>query len=133
MKRRNAAWLVSAATLVGSAFVGAGAASAQAPPHWARLYITDVGGGYVLVVVDGKTTQANAEYGVRVMGDDEWFDDFLFGMGIPGLTRTGPDGSFNISATVRKSALNEDWGGDEVYAIADVGIDIRTNTISRSF
>ena len=136
--RRTMATLGVAGALFGSGLIGAGSADAlggaspQAlPPHWAQLYISYAGNGNYLVVVDGHTTAGSAPVGIRVYGDDEWFDDFLFGVG--GYNRTDPDGNFNVSRTVHGSVLNEDWGQDEIYAIVDVGISIRTNTIRRSF
>jgi hypothetical protein len=130
-RRRRLAALGVAAALLGSTVTGAAPASAQtAPAPWAKLTISSAGNGYHLVVVDGRTA-ANVPVGVRVYGDDEWFDDFLFG--IVGYGRSGPDGSFNLSKTVHRSVLNEDWGEDEIYAIADAASTIRTNTIRRSF
>lgn len=44
-------------------------------------------------------------------------------------------GGFSMSAIVPGSALDEDWGEDEVYAVASVeGFgDFRSNTIHRHF
>lgn len=101
----------------------------------ARLVINYAGNGYYLVVVSGQTSQPNAPMGIRVYGDDTWFDDHLFSIGV-GFARTGPDGYFAYSQMVHRSTLNEDWEGtDEIYAIADVqgAGSGRTNTISRSF
>jgi hypothetical protein len=97
----------------------------------AKLFITAAGNGRYLVVVDGRGP-ANAPVGIRVRGEDTFFDDSLFSFGIG--SHSGSDGSFNVSTTVSGSALNEDWGEDEVYAIADVGNrSIRTNTVRGSF
>ena len=101
----------------------------------AQLYITNVGNGYYLVVVDGQSSSPNASVGVRVYGEDTWFDDFLFSMGV-GFARTDPSGRFNLSQVVHRNTLNEDWEGqDEIYAIASVSGagSSRTNTIRRSF
>ena len=128
--RRTAAVLGVAGALLGSALAAAPTAGAS-HANSAQLYISDAGNGYYLVVVDGHSTSANAPVGIRVYGDDEWFDDWLFN--VVGYARTGPDGSFNVSRRVHGSVLNEDWGQDEIYAIADAGGSIRTDTISRSF
>lgn len=113
------------------------AAPAPAPfATTAQLFITYVGNGYYQVVVSGTSSARNASFGVRVYGEDTWFDDYLFSMGIPGYSRTDSAGNFVVSQTVHRSTLNEDWEGtDEIYAIADVsgGGSSRTNTISRSF
>jgi hypothetical protein len=101
----------------------------------ARLSITNAGNGYYLVVVSGQASAANVPMGIRVYGDDTWFDDHLFSIGV-GFARTGFDGTFSYAQMVHRSTLNEDWEGtDEIYAIADVqnAGSGRTNTISRSF
>ena len=102
----------------------------------ARLVINPIGNGYYQVIVTGTSTARNAQFGVRVYGEDTWFDDFLFSMGIPGYSRTDGSGYFSVVQTVYRSTLNEDWEGtDEIYAIVDVsgGGSSRTNLISRSF
>ena len=109
---------------------------AEAPPAiTAQLYISYAGNGYYLVVVDGHSSAANAAVGVRVYGEDTWFDDFLFSMG--GYARTDFAGNFNVSQMVYRSVLNEDWEGeDEIYAVVTVsgsGGSVRTNTIRHSF
>jgi hypothetical protein len=114
---------------VTSSLLVAGPSIPQA--NQARLFITPVGQGRYLVVVDGHGPR-NASVGIRVRGEDPWFDDSLFSFGF--FSHSGPDGSFNVSTTVSGSALNEDWGEDEVYAIAGVGnTSIRTNTVHGSF
>lgn len=74
----------------------------------------NVNGNY-LVVVNGEgfyNGPPNAKVGVRIRGDDEWFDDKLFNVTDPAFpVQLGHDGSFNVSTTVSASALNEDWGG----------------------
>lgn len=102
------------------------------------LNISPAGNGNYLVVVNGEGFYggpANAQVGVRVRGEDEWFDDRLFSLspGFPG--HVGHDGSFVMSATVSGSALNEDWGQDEIYALVSVqGFgEFRTNTIKGNF
>jgi hypothetical protein len=101
-----------------------------------KLFITKTENGKYLVVVngDGFHDAENAEVGVRIRGEDEWFDDRLFtlNLGFPGRVLGG---SFSMSATVPGSSLNEDWGQDEVYAIASVqGFgDFRSNTVKGNF
>lgn len=58
--------------------------------------------------------------GVRIRGEDKWFDDSLFGLrpGFPG--HVSQQGTFVMSDTVSGSSLNEDWGQDEVYALVNV-------------
>lgn len=106
----------------------------EMPAITAKLYISYAGNGYYFVVVDGHATTPNAAVGVRVYGEDTWFDDFLFS--ILGYARTDPFGNFNVSRTVHRSVLNEDWEGqDEIYAKVEVSGagSVRTNTITQSF
>jgi hypothetical protein len=113
----------------GGALLASRTTTSQA--NQAKLFITPAGNGNYLVVVDGHGP-ANAQVGIRVRGEDTWFDDRLFSYGVP--SHSGPDGAFNVATTVAGSSLNEDWGQDEVYAIADVGNrSMRTNTIKGSF
>src|SRR4051812_37869845 len=98
-----------------------------------KLYISPTEDGQYLVVVDGEgfyNAPPNARVSVRIRGDDEWFDDTLFGLG-GGVS----GGFFNVSAKVPGSALNEDWGQDEIYAAAKVDGygEYRSNTIKGSF
>lgn len=67
-------------------------------------------------------------------GEDTWFDDDLFTIN-PGFPGHILGGGFSMSAIVPGSALDEDWGEDEVYAVASVeGFgDFRSNTIHRHF
>jgi hypothetical protein len=106
-----------------------------APPVvTATLYISYAGNGYYNVVIDGHASAANATVGVRVYGDDPWFDDFLFS--IIGYARTDFAGNFNVRKQVYRSTLDEDWEGqDEIYAIAEVSGagSVRTNKISQYF
>jgi len=132
MKRRGSI-MTRRRTIAILAAVGALIASRQgmSQTNQATLRITAAGGGNYLVVVDGRGP-ANSPVGIRVRGDDQFLDDQLFSFGIG--TQSGFDGAFNVSTTVSGRVLNEDWGQDEVYAIADVGNrSVRTNTIRRSF
>lgn len=102
------------------------------------LNISRAENGKYLVVVNGEGfygAPANAEVGVRIRGEDEWFDDRLFTLrlGFPGHVLH--DGSFVMSDTVSGSSLNEDWGRDEVYALVNVqGFgEFRTNTVKGYF
>ena len=80
--RRTMTTLGLAGTLFGSALGVGGSADAAAstspqaaasvspqaaPLVWATLYITSVGNGYYLVVVDGHSTAANTPVGIRVL------------------------------------------------------------------
>jgi hypothetical protein len=102
------------------------------------LHITRNENGQYLVVVNGEGFHggpANAEVGVRIRGEDEWFDDRLFSLrpGFPG--HVSQDGNFTMSDTVSGSRLNEDWGQDEIYALVNVeGYgEFRTNTVKGRF
>lgn len=99
------------------------------PAVTATLYISYAGNGYYRVTVDGQATVANASVGVRVRGDDTWFDETLFSMGGTGYARTDYSGRFNLSQLVYRSVLNEDWEGrDEIYATVSVTGGGSTNT-----
>lgn len=78
--------------------------------------------GHYLVVVDGEGfhESTGAKVGARIRGDDAWFDDKLFsiGVGIPSHVLHG--GGFALVDTVPASMLNEDWGRDEIYALVEV-------------
>jgi hypothetical protein len=102
------------------------------------LHISPAGNGNYLVVVNGEGffgAKPNATVGVRIRGEDEWFDDSLFPLrlGFPG--HVGQDGSFTMSDTVPGSKLNEDWGEDEIYALVNVqGFgEFRSNTVKGHF
>lgn len=91
--------------------------------------------GEYLVVVDGTGfyEAENKPVSIRIRGSDKWYDDSLFGM--PDFEVLVLDGSFNIGKSVHGSALNEDWGEDDVYALVKVGNhpEIKTNTIKGQF
>ena len=108
--------------------------AAPLPSVTAQLAITFEGNGYYRVSVSGFSSARNATLGVRVYGEDTWFDDLLFSMG--SFSRTGPDGYYSVSQLVHRNTLNEDFeGADEIYAIASVtgGGSVRSNKITRSF
>ena len=78
--------------------------------------------GEYFVTVDGTgfyNVSADARVGVRIRGADTFLDDRL-PVDMPGGIVTG--GSFTISQSVPKSALNEDWGEDQVYARVDLPV-----------
>ena len=95
--------------------------------------------GKSLVVVSGEGffNSVNKQVGARIRGEDPVFDDRLFSIGIPGISRVGVDGGFTLSKTVATSELNEDWGRDEIYALVDIedfgGGSIKSNVIKRDF
>src|SRR5689334_2938813 len=93
--------------------------------------------GNYLVVVDGEGffESVGRRVGARIRGEDEWFDDSLFGIGGTGIERVLSGGNFTISQTVPGSQLNEDWGQDEIYALVDVeGLGtFRSNTVTGDF
>ena len=78
--------------------------------------------GHYLVVVNGEGFHrfVGATVAARIRGDDTFFDDSLFSIGVGGLDRVGVDGSFTLARTVSGGMLNEDWGRDEIYALVDV-------------
>jgi hypothetical protein len=87
-----------------------------------------------LVTIIGKqffSTGHSTRVRARLLGDDPFFDDELFNMGEGVIS----DGQFIFQVHVPNVVLNEDWGQDEVYAIATVdGIgDFRSNTVKGHF
>jgi len=116
LRHRFAVGALSAALAVPGVLAGAGHASA-ATPQYARLYISPSAEhpGYYDVVVSGhfSTTQAQTTVGMRLKGDDPWFDDDL---GVSGIGQAWY-GDFSLYALVWHGTLNEDpEGQDEVYA-----------------
>jgi len=114
-------------TVITSAALGAAlalpVAAASAPSasaattQYAKLSITPSPEhpGYYDVVVSGhfNTTAASSTVGMRLKGDDPWFNDDL------GVSRTGQAwyGDFSLYALVWHGTLNEDWEGrDEIFA-----------------
>ena len=89
-----------------------------------------------LVVVNGEGFfgSAGKKVGARIRGDDEWFDDKLFSIADP-FARVDAAGNFTLSISVPSSELNEDWGKDEIYALAEVegGGTFKSNTVTGSF
>ena len=107
----------------------------------AKLFISPAEGqpGRYLVVVNGEgfNNSVGKSVAARIRGDDPFFDDRLFSIGVGGFHRVAFDGTFTLSQVVNRSQLNEDpEGRDEVYALVDVdGLNqsVRSNTIKRSF
>jgi len=90
-----------------------------------------------LVVVNGEGfyNSVGKTVAARIRGDDEWFDDKLFSIGVGGFFHVGVDGSFGVSEEVDHNRLNEDWGRDEIYALVDVEGDgtYKSNTVTGNF
>ncbi len=105
------------AVLVGGQAVALSAGATAATPSYAKLSITASSEhpGYYNVVVSGHFT-SNAfatTVGMRLKGDDPWFNDDL------GVSATGTAyyGDFSLYALVWHGTLNEDWEGrDEIFA-----------------
>lgn len=112
---RHLAAVALAAAIVATAILVT-PSTASADPTSAKLYITRLvdNPSRCSVVVDGHfhTNTVQQGVGFRLKGDDPWFDDDL------GISATGQTfyGDYNLSTTVYCSALNEDWGRDELYA-----------------
>lgn len=127
--RRGLIALALIATLAGpAAVVTAGPVSAQTV-QYARLSISPSQAypGYYDVVVSGhfNTTAAQTTVGMRLKGDDPWFNDDL------GVSRTGQAwyGDFALHALVSRSTLNEDWEGrDEIFAYVSSSTGWSANT-----
>ena len=88
-----------------------------APTQYAKLFITPspYHPGYYDVVVSGhfNTTSPSTTVGMRLKGDDPWFNDDL------GVSRGGQAwyGDFSLYALVWHGTLDEDWEGrDEIFA-----------------
>ena len=128
MLRRRLTVLAMGAAMAAAALV-ATPAQASAATQSARVYISPSyeHPGYYDVVVSGhfNTTQAQTTVGMRLKGDDPWFDDDL------GVSRTGQAwyGDFSLYALVWHGTLDEDWEGrDEIYAYVSSSTGWSTNT-----
>jgi hypothetical protein len=127
LSRRLTVLVISAATA--AAAIAVMAPHASAATQEARLYITPSQEhvGYYDVVVTGhfNTTQAQSDVGMRLKGDDPWFDDDL-GVSLSGRAWSG---DFSLYALVWHGTLNEDWDGrDEIYASVRSSTGWSTNT-----
>lgn len=105
------------AVLAGGAAVAVPSTASAAAPQYAKLSITPSyeHPGYYDVVVSGhfNTSATQATVGMRLKGDDPWFNDDL------GVSVTGQAwyGDFSLYALVWHGTLNEDWEGrDEIFA-----------------
>ena len=114
----------------------ASAAPASAAPSTAQLNIVpsqDFPGYYDVYVFGHVHTTAYAtSIGMRLKGDDPWFNDDL-GVSVAG---TAYYGDFSLHTRVWRSALNEDpEGRDEVFAhvSASNGWSADTNNVNNYF
>jgi hypothetical protein len=131
-RRRALAALGTAGAFMAGATLSAAPAQA-AVTQYARLVILPAGGGYYDLFISGQSAKANAAYGIRLYGDDEWFDDYLANR--VGYLQTGPDGYFGTQWRVPGSLLNEDWGRDEIYVKVGVsgGSTLTSNNVNGYF
>src|SRR4051794_24330162 len=134
--RRTLSILAVSGALAGSGLLAAAAPASAAAPQYAKLYITPSFDhpGYYNVVVSGhfNTNVTQSTVGMRLKGDDEWFDDDL------GVSRTGQAwyGDFSLAVLVWHGTLNEDWEGqDEIYASvsSSTGWSTDTNNVNGYF
>jgi hypothetical protein len=105
------------AAALAAPIVAVTATPSVAATSYARLYITASWEhpGYYHVVVSGHIHNApdGTAVGMRLKGDDPWFNDDL---GVSRSTRAY-SGEFAMEALVWHGTLNEDWEGrDEVFA-----------------
>jgi hypothetical protein len=158
--RRKLVTLTSGLVLASvTAIGGAGAASAATPgaaagglgqpvhsasvatsAGYATLYVYDFNDGNYWITVSGKANLASVPPGnmyITLYADDTWFDDHIYNTG---WLSTNADGSFYIEFPLGYSALDEDWGQDEVYAKVRAwntpgggNVTLTTNTVSGSF
>jgi hypothetical protein len=137
--RTRIAGIAAAASLV-----AAGAVAATADAATGKLTITPTGYGNQYYVIVAGDFSGYYPYGVdvavRLMGDDEWFDDRLYD--VPGSTYESPGSThFGRELYVSGATLNEDWGQDEIYGEARLYDHhtgrlvqtIRTNVVSGSW
>jgi hypothetical protein len=108
-----------AASLVGVGFATAGSASASAATATLSVAYSGCTNSYgqhfdYTMRVRGTTaTSSRTRVEVRLWGEDEWSDDFLGG---PYVQSYDFGGFYWIDFCINKSALDEDWGRDEIYA-----------------
>lgn len=127
--RRTFTVLATTAALAAAGSVAATAPASAATPQHAKVWITpsEDHPGYYLVVVSGhfNTTTTQSTVGMRLKGDDPWFNDDL------GVSRTGQAwyGDFSLSALVWRGTLNEDpEGRDEIFAYVSSSTGWSTST-----
>jgi hypothetical protein len=117
--RRSLARFALVASLMGACVAGTGAASASAAT--ATLSIAYAGCvnsygqqfDYTMRVRGTTANYPGMRVEVRLWGEDTWSDDFLGG---PYVQSYPFGGSYLIDFCVNRSALDEDWGRDEIYA-----------------
>ena len=128
---------------------GGTAATASRPVHsatvatsagYATLQVYDFNNGNYWITVSGKANLASVPPGnmyITLYADDTWFDDHIYNTG---WLSTNPDGSFYVEFPLGYSALDEDWGQDEVYAKVRAwnapgggNVTLTTNTVSGDF
>ena len=107
---------------------------------YATLYVYDFNDGNYWITVSGKANLASvppANMYITLYADDTWFDDNIYDTK---WLSTNPDGSFYIEFPLGYSALDEDWGQDEVYAKVRAwhapgggNVTLTTNTVTGSF
>jgi len=124
--RLRTAWTILLVAALAAAMIVVPGSPARADAEYCELSITPggpaTGGGY-WVRVDGHAHFSNgtpADYLIftYVYGDDSFSDDDLFRMSA--LRTSTADGGFFDVHWVPSSWLNEDWGGDEIYALCSV-------------
>lgn len=132
--------------------LAAGASAAEArplPTSYAHLYYHgssshtgkstfSVEGRYGAASLNHAKTLLTKGMDMWMMGDDVASDDFLPSVADPTWLFAKADGAyFSRTFTVKTSALDEDWGKDEVYAqiylYGDGGRTIYSNNIVRHF
>jgi hypothetical protein len=127
----NRKFRTAIATLVAAlsvaVMIGAAPAHASVGSMTVRLSIAPAGNGFYYVYVYGwvrtsseyeaeQLTRSGCRATFRIWGDDSFSDDLL--LDTNGMTHSyKPDGLyFSGFWWAPAGALNEDWGGDEVYA-----------------
>lgn len=102
-----------------------------------KLSITPIQGfpGNYKVNVSGSGFTPNQEVLWRLKGEDTFLDDNIIAPRGGGLV--GQDGTFAFEDNAIGGNLNEDWGGDEIYAdvyYADFGgSHYKSNTVKGNF
>jgi hypothetical protein len=127
-KVRGTIAVIAAAVAVMIVAVPAAPADAAIGSMTASLSVTPVDGqpGYQWVHVAGTVRMSQTEaqwlindrYNVviRLWGEDPASDDLLMGPYTPPIWASYDGLHYSVAHKVRNSLLNEDWGGDELYA-----------------
>ena len=115
--RRSLAAVLAAGFLSTAVLAGAGS-PAHAAGDTATLTITKITGTSdceITVSCHADLIQfQERNLGIQMIGDDTFDDDELFTFF--DAPDTQPNGDFFVQFPLLCSALNEDWGGDEVFA-----------------